>query len=406
MNKTVLLIGTLDTKGIEFDFVRQLILAQNTQVLLIDVGIFDPLTRADISASEVARAGGQELEDLRQSHDRNLAIETMIRGVEKITNELYQQAKFDAVLSLGGSGGTAIATAAMRQLPVGVPKLMVSTLASGDISHYVDIKDICFMYSVVDIAGINPLSRKILGNAVAMILGTLHFSIPSENEADKPLIAASMFGVTTPCLTQLRTILEAQGYELLVFHATGSGGRAMESLIDAGFVQAVADVTTTELCDELIGGVLSAGPDRLQAAARQGIPQVVSVGALDMVNFWAMDTIPSKFSERQFYKHNDNVTLMRTLPDENAQLGKILAEKVNQSTAPVTVILPLKGISMIDAQGEAFYDPLADQALFTAIRENLSERIERLELDCHINDPEFAQAIADCLMKYIDVSEG
>jgi uncharacterized protein (UPF0261 family) len=396
MPKTVLLIGTLDTKGAEFAYVRDLIQARGHQTLLLNAGIFEATIDADITAEEIAQAGGGDLAQLRANQDRGEAMQIMTKGVANVTERLYLEGKFDGALGLGGSGGTALATAGMRVLPVGVPKLMVSTVASGDVSPYVDVKDITMMYSVVDVAGINRLSRQILANAAGMIVGAVEQTVPAGD--DKPLLTATMFGVTTPCVTVVRERLEAAGYEVLIFHATGSGGRAMESLIEAGFVAGVADVTTTEWCDELVGGVLSAGAHRLETAGRKGVPQVVSVGALDMVNFWAIDTVPPQFKDRNLYRHNENVTLMRTTPEENAQLGKIIADKLNAATGPTALLLPLRGVSMIDAEGQPFHDPDADTTLFDAIRSNLRDSVELVELDMHINDPAFGQAIADKLL--------
>jgi uncharacterized protein (UPF0261 family) len=399
MTKTILLIGTLDTKGDEFAYVRDLIHARGHQTLLINAGVFEATIPSDIEAEIIAQTGGRDLATLRSNEDRGEAMNVMMKGVERLVPQLYADGKFDGVLGLGGSGGTALATAGMRQLQVGVPKLMVSTIASGDVSHYVDVKDITMMYSVVDVAGINSISRQILANAVGMIVGAVEQEIPEGD--DKPLLAATMFGVTTPCVTAVRDQLEKSGYEVLVFHATGSGGRAMESLIQAGFIVGVADVTTTEWCDELVGGILSAGPDRLTSAGKLGIPQVVSVGALDMVNFWGIDTVPEQFKARNLYQHNDNVTLMRTTPDENAQLGKILAEKLNDAIGSTTLMLPLQGVSMIDAEGQPFHSPEADEALFDAIRQNIDESVKLIELNHHINDPEFAKAVADQLLELL-----
>jgi uncharacterized protein (UPF0261 family) len=400
MSKTILLIGTLDTKGEEFAFVQSLIHERGHQTILMDAGIFPASVAADIAAEEVASAGGAELDALRAQGDRGRAMVVMQRGVATLTRSLFERGEIDGVLGLGGSGGTVLATAGMRSLPVGVPKVMVSTLASGDVAAYVDTKDITMMYSVIDIAGLNRLSRQVLGNAAGMICGALEQTMP-EGEKDRPLIAASMFGVTTPCVTEVRRRLEEAGYEVLVFHATGSGGRAMEGLIADGFFEGVADLTTTEWCDELVGGVLSAGPDRLDAAAEAGLPQVVSVGALDMVNFWGLDTVPSQFRDRNLYQHNENVTLMRTTVEESRELGRIVAGKLSEARGPVVLMLPLKGISMIDAPGEPFYSPEADQALFGAIRENLAHHVELIEVDAHINEDAFAEAVAAELLKLL-----
>jgi uncharacterized protein (UPF0261 family) len=287
----------------------------------------------------------------------------------------------------------------MRELPVGIPKLMVSTLASGDISPYVDIKDITMMYSVVDIAGINRLSRQILANAAGMICGAVEQVVSQAHE--KPLIATTMFGVTTPCVTKVRERLEPR-YEVITFHATGTGGRAMEGLIKDGYVKAVADITTTELADELVGGVLSAGANRLEIAGQMGIPQVVSLGALDMVNFWAISTIPEKFQKRNLYKHNDNITLMRTTADENKELGRIIAEKLNRAKGPTTLIIPLRGVSMIDAEEKPFYDPKSNAALFESLRKHLAKGIKRVEVNAHINDDEFADVFVKEMLEVLN----
>lgn len=397
MSKTILLIGTLDTKGAEYGYVRDLILERGHQVILLNAGVTgEPTIPPDVSAADVARAGGTSLADLRRQADRGAAIEVMAGGAAKVAAQLHADGNVDGVLALGGSGGTAIATPAMQQLPVGLPKVMVSTVASGDVQPYVGIKDVTMMYSVVDIAGLNRISRRILANAAGAVCGMVEQAMPAA--ADKPLISATMFGVTTPCVTAVRERLETAGYEVLVFHATGSGGKAMEGLITDGFITGVADVTTTEWCDQLVGGVLSAGPQRLDAAAQAGLPQVVSVGALDMVNFWAIDTVPPQFKNRTLYKHNPNVTLMRTTAAECAELGQIIAQKLNQTTGPTALFIPLKGVSAIDKEGQPFYLPEADAALFDALRRNIRPPVELIELDMHINDPEYAEAMADRLL--------
>lgn len=397
MNKTILLIGALDTKGEEFAFVKQIIENNGFNTLLLDTGILgEPIVSPDISSDDVAKAGGETLKRLRKRGDRGFAVDVMIHGVRKLIPELYEKGQFAGVLSLGGGAGTNIATAGMRELPVGVPKLMVSTLASSDVSPFVDIKDITMMYSVVDIAGLNKLSKTILSNAAGAICGMVSQSV--SESAYRPLIAATMFGVTTPYVTTVREILEKAGYETAIFHATGSGGRAMEGLIRDGYFAAVADLTTTEWCDEVAGGVLSAGPHRLEAAAKAGIPQVVSVGALDMVNFHAMSTVPEKFRNRKLYKHNPTVTLMRTTPEECAEIGKRISEKLNMSAAPVVLMLPLKGVSALDREGQPFHDPAAREALFNSLNNYCGKNVTINEMDFHINDPEFGVATANELL--------
>jgi uncharacterized protein (UPF0261 family) len=404
MARTILLIGTLDTKGEEYAYVRDLIVGRGHDVLVMDLGILgEPMFAADISAEGVARAGSSTLSALRARADRGTAVEAMMEGARSLTPELYAGGRFHGVLGLGGGGGTTMITAAMRELPVGVPKLMVSTMASGNAAPYVDVKDVTLMYSVVDIAGLNHVSRRILANAAGAICGMVEQEIPSTT--DRPLIAATMFGVTTPCVNAARRLLEDAGYGVLVFHATGSGGRAMESLIDEGHFVAVLDATTTEWCDEVVGGVLSAGPDRLSAAGRAGVPQVVSVGALDMVNFGAVDTMPDIFRERNLYRHNATVTLMRTTAGECAEIGRRIAAQLNAARGPVVLVLPLRGVSMIDAEGQPFHDPEADQALFAALRDHAGPGVRIVEVDAHINDSSFAQTLVDELLRIVNPAQ-
>ncbi len=399
---TVVLLGTLDTKGIEYDYVQTRVQQQGCDVVLIDAGVRGaPLVRPDIAREIVAAAADADVVALAAAGDRNRAIEMMANGAQAIVLDLFQKGQLQGILGLGGAGGSVLATQAMRALPVGVPKLMVSTLASGDTRPYIGQTDITMMYSVVDISGINRLSERILSNAAAAIAGMAHsYAQFTPDRSTKPLIGATMFGVTTPCVTEARQALEARGYEVIVFHATGAGGRSMENLITGGYFAGILDVTTTELADELVGGVLSAGPTRLEAAAKQGIPQVVSLGALDMVNFGALDSVPEQFKDRRFHIHNSTVTLMRTTPEECAELGRLIAHKLNAATASVTLFIPLKGISMIAAEGKAFYDPQADQALSDALKTNLRAGIEIVEMDMEINDPRFAQAMAARLDEY------
>jgi uncharacterized protein (UPF0261 family) len=394
---TVVLLGTLDTKGEEYEFLRRRVLQEGVDALLVDTGVLgSPLAEPDISRQQVAEAAGSDVQELAAAEDRGAAVEAMARGAAVIVNDLHVQGRLDAVLALGGSGGTAIAAHAMRELPVGVSKLIVSTMASGDTRPYVGAVDVTLMYSVVDIAGLNPISERILGNAAAAAAGMAKAQ-GLVAEAEKPLVGATMFGVTTPCVTEARKRLEALGYEVLVFHATGAGGQSMEALMRSGFITASLDATTTELADELVGGVLSAGPDRLEAAGKLGIPQVVSLGALDMVNFGPPESVPAEFRDRLLYKHNPTVTLMRTTPEECAELGRIIADKLNGARGPVTIFVPLKGVSLIATEGQVFHDPAADEALFGTLRENLDPEVDLRELDLDVNDPEFAHALADRL---------
>lgn len=393
---TVVLPGTLDTKGIEYDYLRKRVQDAGCEVILIDVGVKgEPLAQPDISRDEVARAAGTEIAQLVAADDRGAAIEAMARGATILVQELFAQGRLQGILGLGGTGGSALITQAMRELPVGVPKLMVSTVASGNTRPYMGAVDVAMMYSVVDISGINRISEQILSNAAAAIAGMARNYAEFQPAATtKALIGATMFGVTTPCVTEARTYLEERGYEVLVFHATGTGGQSMEALAKGGFLAGVLDITTTELADELVGGVLSAGPDRLEAAGNYALPQVVSLGALDMVNFGPMETVPEKFRQRNLYKHNPTVTLMRTTPEECAELGRIIARKLNQAKGPTVLFIPLRGISMIATEGSAFYDAEADRALIDTLKAGLQENVEVHELDMEINDPRFARAMA------------
>jgi uncharacterized protein (UPF0261 family) len=400
MSKTIALIGALDSKGDEFAFVKATIESRGHQVLMINTGIIgEPPFTPDITAAEIADAGGVSLAALRVQADRGHAIEIMTKGVASVAKTLFSQGKFDAVLGMGGSAGTIIATAAMRELPVGFPKVMVSTLAAGDTDAYVGTKDIVLIPSVVDVAGVNRISAQIYANAVGVVVGMVETAAPVIEE--RPLIAASMFGNTTQLVDQCRSFLSDQGYETLVFHATGTGGRTMEGLINDGYFDGVLELTTTEWADELLGGVLSAGPERLDGAAKQGTPQVIAPGCIDMANFWAPETIPGKYADRLFYKWNPNVTLMRTTPAENAELGRILAEKANRCTGPVAFYLPLQGVSILDSPGGEFWWPEANQALFAAIKEHVREDIPVFELDNNINDEAFAKAVTEQLLAFL-----
>lgn len=398
MKNRILLIGSLDTKADEFGYVQSLIKSRGHEVYIIDTGVLGkPGIKPDISASEVAVMGGGLLDELRKKGNRGEAADVMMAGIQKMIPELYKKGLFDGVLSLGGGTGTNIATAAMRELPMGVPKVMVSTLASSDVSGFVGHKDIVMMNSVVDIAGLNRVSRKIFANAVGAICGMIEQETVISD--DKPLIAATMFGVTTPCVTRFRDIMEAKGFEVIIFHATGSGGRAMEAMIKDGFFDGVADLTTTEIADEVAGGFISAGPERLDAACKADIPQLVSCGALDMVNFFEYKTVPEVFLNRNLYKHNPTVTLMRTDIAESEKIARFIAGKLNHSTAPVTVLLPLGGVSEIDKKGAAFYDSEANSMLFDTLKKNLDSHIQVVEVDAHINDEVFADRAAEEFLK-------
>lgn len=397
---TIAVLGTFDTKGEEHSYVAELIRARGHNPLLIDVGTLEaPKAEADVPRSEIATAAGVDLAGIAARRDRGEAVAAMTKGAPIVLARLHQEGRIHGVISLGGGGGTAICTAAMRALPVGFPKLMVSTLASGNTAPYVGVKDIVMMPSVVDVAGLNRLSRKLLAQAAGAICGMVEAQVPVA--ATKPVVVASQFGNTTACVSHARGILEAAGYEVMVFAATGNGGRTMESLIESGMVSGVLDITTTEWADELVGGVLNAGPTRCEAAARNGIPAIVTPGCLDMVNFGEPASVPAKYAGRRFYQHNAQVTLMRTNPEECAQLGRILAEKCNLSKGPVSVLIPLRGISVISAAGQPFHWPEADAALFEAWKSNLRKDIPVTEYDGNINDPAFADLCARELMRLL-----
>ncbi len=401
----VVLIGTLDTKGAEIGFLQRQLRDLGKNTLVVDVGVRGfPSIVPDISRDVVAEAAGTTIQELDERGDRGIAIDAMMRGAVTKLTELHNEGEVDGVLAIGGSAGTTIATAAMRALPVGVPKLMVSTMASGNIAPYVGSKDVTMMYSVADFTGLNRISRRVLANAAAAMAGMASATLDLAESAnkDRALVGATMFGVTTPCVERVRELLSEANCELIVFHATGAGGRAMEDLVRDGLLDGVLDITTTELADELVGGVLSAGPDRMEIAGEMGLPQVISVGALDMVNFGEPGSIPEKFAKRLFYQHNPTVTLMRTTAEECAQLGAWIAKKANAATGPVTILLPLGGVSAIDKEGQVFYNPEADRALFEAIRSEVSDRVKVIELQEHINDEAFAQALVASFLELLN----
>lgn len=398
--KTIAVLGTLDSKGEEHAYVADIIRSRGFRVLMIDVGSLEPPTvRPDITREEVAAAGGVDLNRLREKRDRGESVSAMSGAAARLVEKMAAEGRIDGIISLGGGGGTALGTAAMRALPVGFPKLMVSTLAAGNMAPYLGTKDIVMFPSIVDVSGLNRISRLLFARAAGAICGMVESSSPPA--AEKPVIVASMFGNTTQCVGEARKILEDAGYEVLVFHATGMGGRVMESIIESGMVVGVLDVTTTEWADELVGGRLGAGPTRLEAAGKMGVPSIVTPGCLDMVNFGEPNTVPGKFAGRNFYQHNPQVTLMRTTPEECESLGRILAEKINRYTAPTTVLIPKRGISVISESGGPFHDAAADESLFSAIKQHLDPAVPVVEMETTINDPAFARACAEALLRNV-----
>lgn len=403
MGKKILIMGAFDTKGEEYAFIKKLIESRGHETITLHTGSFDPNEiQPDIPNSEIAKIEGFDIKEI-QKMDRGPAMKILSQGTAKLVRKLYEEGRFDGVIGMGGTGGTSVITAGMRTLPIGVPKVMVSTAASGDTSPYIDTKDIVMFPSVVDVAGINRISRQIFTRAVGAICGMVESEIQKPDE-EKPIITASMFGNTTPCVDRCRELLTKKGYEVLVFHATGIGGRTMESLVEDGLVDAVLDITTTEWADELCGGIFSAGNTRLDAPGKMGIPHLIVPGCVDMVNFGTKDTIPSKYEGRLFYEWNPNVTLMRTTPQENAEMGKIFAQKANKAKGPVAFLLPLKGVSMLDSEGEIFWSPEADQALFNAIKSNVNKSIIVEEMNVNINDPSFADKAVEMILEMIGKS--
>ena len=398
MPKTVVIVGALDTKGQEFAFVKDLIEKQGLRTLVVDFGVLGaPAFEPDVDREQVAKAGGGDLDYLRSGDHKDDAMKVMASGLAEVVRKLYEDGKLDGIIGMGGSGGTSIATTAMRTLPVGVPKVMVSTVGGGDVSAYTGTRDITFMPSIVDVAGINSISRVIYTNAAGSIAGMVKMETPQAGD-EKPLVSASMFGNTTKSVDHARGILEENGYEVLVFHATGTGGRTMESLIRDGYIAGSLDITTTELADEVCGGVFSAGPERCMAASLAGIPAVIVPGCVDMANFGGIATVPEKYKSRNLYEWNPNVTLLRTNVDENRRMGEMIAKAANAASAPVVILIPLKGVSMLDSPGGRFWDPEADQACFEAIKRNLKPGIPVIEMDQNINDPEFSAKVAETLL--------
>lgn len=399
----VYVIATLDTKGVEAAMVRDLLVAQGIKAKLIDTGsLGDPQVAASITREQVFEAAGTSLAAVIAHGDRGEAVQRAAEGVTNLTRQLHEEGKVAGVLGLGGSAGTMIGTAAMRALPLGIPKLMVSTLASGQVRRYVGGRDILMLYSVVDILGVNRISRMVLSNAAGAMAGMVKQPRSKVVVADRPLVAATMFGVTTKCVERAREILEDAGYEVIVFHATGIGGETMESLIRDNLFAGVLDITTTELADELVGGVQSAGPRRLTAAGETGVPQVVSVGATDMVNFYEFDSVPEKFRERKLYRHNPNVTLMRTTPEENSRIGSDIGRKLARATGPRAILLPWHGVSSLDRCGQPFDDPKARESLFREIYAEATG-VEITTLAHHLNDCEFAEAAAGKLLELMRI---
>ena len=396
--KTVALVGTFDSKGTEYQYIKELLEKLDLKVFTIHTGVFESSFVPDVDVAEIAAEADEDIASIRKRNDRAYATEVLSRGLKSLLPKLFAQGLFDGVLSFGGTGGTSLVAPGMRQLPIGIPKLIVSTVASGDTSVYVGTSDIMMMPSIVDVSGLNKISKRIFGNAVSAMAGLLNYRFETE-EDEHPLVAATMFGVTTPAVNFAREYLEKNGYEVLVFHATGIGGRTMESLVSDGYFTGVLDLTTTEWADELVGGILNAGEHRLEAASLAKIPQVVSLGAMDMVNFGPFDTVPDQFKKRNFYKHNPTVTLMRTTVEENEKLGKIIASKLNLAKSETILVIPNGGFSAIDVKDGPFHCPEADKALIDSIKKHLTnESVKLIEKEQAINDKAFAEFSAQQLI--------
>lgn len=396
---TVVLLGTLDTKGVEHAFLKERLEGAGCEVIVVNAGVLrDPHYAVDFDRVAVARAAGADIGELERDQDRGAAVTTMAHGAAAIVAKLHAEGRLHGIIGAGGSGGSSIIGSAMQALPVGVPKVLVSTMASGDVRPYMGAVDIAMMYSVVDIAGINAVSAQILGNAAAAVAGMARgYEEFSPAVDEKPLVGATMWGTTTPCVDRARKWLESAGYEVLVFSANGAGGRSMEALMRSGHITASLDVTTTELIDELAGGTMSAGPDRLEAAGEMGLPQVVSLGGADQIVFAPPESIPAEYANRASYAHNPTVTTVRTTVEENTRFGRLVAEKLNRATGPLTVFIPLRGTTQYSAPGQVFHDAEADEALFSTLRANLDPAIEVIEIDTNINDPRFGLAMAEKL---------
>ncbi|MEO9593104.1 Tm-1-like ATP-binding domain-containing protein [Rhodopirellula bahusiensis] len=390
----VFAIATMDTKGKELSFVAEQLRAQGLSVVTVDVGTLDPPTiEPTVTREQVARCNSTT--DALNVDDRGQAIDAMSIALQHYLSHEHQSGRVAGVIGLGGTGGTALICPAMAALPIGLPKLMVSTVGGGDVSAFVGGSDILMFPSIVDVAGLNQVSTKILSNAAHALTGMV--SIPTPEVKVRPAIGLTMFGVTTTCATAVRLSLEADGLDPLVFHATGTGGRAMDKLVESKMIRGVLDITTTEVADEVVGGIFPAGPTRFDAILKSEVPYVMSLGAVDMVNFRARSTVPEKFSDRLLHVHNPQITLMRTTPEENREIARWIANKVNRSTAEVVILIPEKGVSALDAPGQPFFDPKADEALFSELErcvETTPNRAVR-RLPYHINDPEFANALTD-----------
>jgi uncharacterized protein (UPF0261 family) len=396
---TVALLGTLDTKGAEYAFVRDRITEAGCEVIMINAGVLaDPAYPIEFGRRRVAEAGGVDIDQLVASADRGLAVTSMAEAAAAIVHRLLEEGRIHALFGMGGSGGTSIVSRAMRELPIGVPKLLLSTMAAGNVAQYVGTSDVAMMYPVVDIAGINAITARVFANAAAAVASMAKVAESSQSPTpSRPLVGVTMYGSTTPCVDRARSWLDGAGYESLVFHATGPGGRSMEALMSSGDIRASLDVTTAELMAEIAGGTFTAGPDRLDTAGALGLAQVVSTGGVDQVAFSPPESLPEGYRHRSLYAHNPSVTLMRSNAEECTELGRLISEKLSRALGPVSLFVPLRGTSSYAVEGGVFHDPVADRALVESIRANIGPSVELVEMDTDINDPAFAEAMARTL---------
>lgn len=406
-SKAILIIATLDTKGPETQYLRDLIQRSGFKALVMDTGILGtPAFEPDLSRDEVAQAGGTQIEELIRNREKGRAIQAMAEGSKRIVQQLYREAKIAGIVGLGGAQGTEIGTSAMRALPLGVPKLMVSTVASGyaQFGTYVGTKDLLMMHSVVDILGLNIFSRTILSNAAGAMMGMVERRTKIE-QPEKKQIGMTIYGTTTPGCMVAKAYLESKGFEVVAFHPNGTGGRAMEEMVQEGILNGVLDMTTHELTDELVGGLHRAGPNRLEGAGRKGIPQVVVPGSIDFIVTGPASSLSQEYRNRKYIAHNPSMSLVRTSSEEMKTVGKIMASKLNEARGPTIVMIPLRGFSYPNRKGEALYDEEGNQAFITILKENL-RATKVIEVDAHINDPEFANEAAQTMEELLSKDKG
>jgi len=397
VKKTIVLLGRLDSKGREYAYVKDRMLRGGFNVIVVDAGTRGaPQFEPEISREEVTRAAGVEIQDVVDPTDENKEIQVMMEGASKIAQRLRDSGRLDGIMCLGGSRGTAIGTAAMRALPFGIPKVMVSTIASGDMRPYIGIKDITLVHSVTDIVGLNRMTKRLLSYAAGAVMGAVAAD-PGLEVSDKPLIAMSSMGGINRAVFSAQKILEDKGFEVVAFHTVGTGGQALEDAVEQGLIDGVLDLVTHEVMDHLYGGYCDAGPARLEAAGKKGIPQVIAPGCLDFIAFSPPEKMPEELRKRKIYRHTPEVAIVRANKDEMASVGKTIAEKLNRALGPTVVVVPNQGFSPANRRGKALYDPEADRAFVEVLKQSLKPSIRIVEVDAHINDELFAKQAVDLL---------